>query len=544
MRGEASRRGVLTGGSAAIGAALGAAMVTGCVRPAMAGMLDGADWQRGHLLRDGAFPAPDGPVEELGVVIAGGGVAGLAAGWRFAEAGFEDFALFELEDKAGGNARSGRNGVSAYPLGAHYLPVPNREAGALRHMLRGFGMIVGDLPDGPVYDPYQLCADLEERLLWRGAWQEGLIPRTGLSTAEQEQQRAFEARMAFYRAASGADGRPAFAVPSALSSTDAHFTALDSRSFAEWLDAEGFTAPALRAYLRYCCRDDYGAEPEHVSAWAGIHYFAGRRGWAANGDGDRELTWPEGNGRLVGLMAERVGPRIRAGHSVFRVEALGDGRAEVDLFDHAARRSRRIRARTVILAMPHFVAARVAPRHCSAGGFSYAPWVVANITVSRAPAGKGSPLAWDNVSTASEALGYVVATHQSTGTGAGPNVLTWYMPLSRETPKKAREIMLTRSLERWQDIVKADLLAMNPDLDGAIERIDVWRWGHAMVRPAPGFLGDPARFAARSARPPILFAHSDLSGLSLFEEAHYHGVVAAETALTHLGHVHESLMAT
>lgn len=90
--------------------------------------------------------------------------------------------------------------------------------------------------------------------------------------------------------------------------------------------------------------------------------------------------------------------------------------------------------------------------------------------------------------------------------------------------------------------MRNDLLSMNPELDGAIERIDIWRWGHAMIRPTPGFLADPARLAARASRPPVLFAHSDLSGLSLFEEAHHHGITAAETALTHLGHVYESIV--
>ena len=531
-----SRRQVLAGGTLAAGAmALG-----GCGEEAIAGELGGADWQRGHLLRDRRFPEPQGPVEEIDVLIAGGGAAGLAAGWRLAGAGFDRFTLFELEDRTGGNARNGRNAVSAYPLGAHYLPVPNREAKALRHMLGQFGMMTGERNGVPVYDPYQLCADLEERLLWRGRWQEGLFPNSGVTAADRAQHAAFERRMDEFRKAVGSDGRPAFAIPMAFSSTDPAFRALDGMSFAQWLDGEHFTSPVLRAYLRYCCRDDYGSEPEHVSAWAGIHYFAGRRGWATDGDGDRELTWPEGNGRLVSRMAERIKPHLRPAHSVFRVEPDGDG-ALVDLFDHTARRSRRLRAKAVIMAMPHFVAARVAPGIAGEGAMSYAPWVVANVTVGRHPEGKGVSLAWDNVSTASESLGYVVATHQSEASDGGPTVLTWYLPLSKEKPEEARKIMMTRPLREWQSIIRADLLEMNPDLDGAIERIDVWRWGHAMIRPTPGFLSDPARDAAIAARPPVLFAHSDMSGLSLFEEAHYRGVVAAEAALAHLGLPFESL---
>lgn len=534
---EPTRRQVLK--AAAAGA--GALALPACTPTTFPGTLGGADWRRGHRVRDGGFPAPQGQAVEAAIVIAGGGAAGLAAAWRLKDAGYSDFVLLELEDTIGGNARSGRNAVSAYPLGAHYLPVPNREARALRHMLQGFGMIVGEADGAPVLDPYQLCADLEERLLWRGSWQEGLYPASGLTADDIAQRDRFYREMAEFRQAVGTDGKPAFAIPRAYSSSDPRFTALDAMTFAHWLDGRGFTSPVLRAYLRYCCRDDYGTEPERISAWAGAHYFAGRRGWAAGGDGDRELTWPEGNGRLVSLMGKVVAPHIRSGQSVFSVVREGDSGALVSAFDHAAGVSRQWRARTVIMAMPHFVAARVAPQETVKGALRYAPWVVANVTVNRQPRGRGSALAWDNVSTGSDSLGYVVATHQSGSAGEGPTVLTWYMALSREEPAQARKLMATRPLAEWQRIVADDLLAMNPDLAGAIERIDVWRWGHAMVSPAPGFLSDPARLAAIAAQPPVLFAHSDLSGLSLFEEAHYRGVVAAEAALAHLGHPFESL---
>ena len=189
---ELTRRDALAGTAAAAGALA----LPGCGEQRIPGELGGADLARGHALRDGRFPEPEGAVEEVPLLIAGGGVAGLAAGWTLAEAGFADFRLLELEDAAGGNARSGRNAVSAYPLGAHYLPVPNREANALRHMLTRFGMVTGERDGAPLYDPYQLCADLEERLFWRGEWQEGLYPRTGLSAADIAQREAFSAAMA------------------------------------------------------------------------------------------------------------------------------------------------------------------------------------------------------------------------------------------------------------------------------------------------------------------------------------------------------------
>ncbi|HWU95680.1 MAG TPA: twin-arginine translocation pathway signal protein, partial [Sphingomonas sp.] len=197
------------------------------------------------------------------------------------------------------------------------------------------------------------------------------------------------------------------------------------------------------------------------------------------------------------------------------------------------------RARAAILAMPHFVATRVCPELGDARAFSYAPWLIANVTVDRLPGGRGVPLAWDNVSSTSDSLGYVVATHQGPAAISPASVLTWYLPLSDREPAAARRLLVERSADEWKRIVRDDLLALHPELDDAIGAIELWRWGHAMIRPTPGFL---ARGDSHLPAPPLFLAHSDLSGLSLFEEAHYQGVRAAEGAMTLLHHAHETLL--
>jgi phytoene dehydrogenase-like protein len=384
MKADPIRRAVIAGLGTAGAAALVGFGWKMLKPPPPATALRGADLERGHRLRQGGFPPPS-VTEETAIVIAGGGIAGLAAGWTLAEAGFRNFRLLELEDRVGGNSRSGRNAVSAYPLGAHYLPIPNREAGAVRHLLRRAGALTGEAEGAPVYDPYQLCGDLQERLLWRGRWQEGLIPRTGLTARDQADLEAFHAAMEAFKARVGADGRPAFATPVAYSSRDADLLALDRIGFGDWLRAQGWGSPVLHAYLRYCTRDDYGCEPGQVSAWAGIHYFAGRRGWAAGADGDNVLTWPEGNDRLARFMAAAFPASIRSGRIVHRVARDGEA-VLVDSFDVAAGRTVRTRAAAAILAMPHFVAARVAPGLVPRStSLSYAPWLVANVTVDRLP---------------------------------------------------------------------------------------------------------------------------------------------------------------
>jgi hypothetical protein len=160
--------------------------------------------------------------------------------------------------------------------------------------------------------------------------------------------------------------------------------------------------------------------------------------------------------------------------------------------------------------------------------------MVANVTVRRMPEGRGMTLCWDNVFQDSRSLGYVVATHQGLERTRTETVLTHYWPLTDLPPDEARREALGRSLAEWQALVLADLLRVHPELEGAVASIDICLWGHAMIRPTPGALWGEARAAACVQTPPIFHAHSDMSGMSIFEEANYRGVTAADAALAYL----------
>src|SRR6266446_5358982 len=111
---------------------LPAALAAGCSRsvpplPAE-GSVVGASAAIGHRLRDGFRPVPAADRwEPVGVVIVGGGIAGLSAAWRLRRAGFNDFVVLELEPAAGGTSQSGTLGGIRCPWGAHYLPAPLQE---------------------------------------------------------------------------------------------------------------------------------------------------------------------------------------------------------------------------------------------------------------------------------------------------------------------------------------------------------------------------------------------------------------------------------
>ncbi len=80
-----------------------------------------------------------------------------------------------------------------------------------------------------------------------------------------------------------------------------------------------------------------------------------------------------------------------------------------------------------------------------------------------------------------------------------------------------------------------DLSRPHPEIRELTTQIDIHRHAHAMIRPLPGRLWGGARSGLESGRGAIRFAHADVSGLSLFEEANYRGVLAAERTLARLG---------
>jgi len=542
-----TRRSVLAAGSAAA-----LAVLAGCERrrPAYDGGWTGASAERGHLLRAGPPPAASGALpapaaaRRAGAIVVGGGIAGLGAARALMRAGVDDVRLLELEDAAGGNSRGHLLGGMRCPLGAHYLPTPGESAVEVVELLEALGVRT-TVQGRPAYDERMLCHSPQERLFIDGAWREGLLPPI---EALPEAERA--ATLAAYRAFGAAVGElgaaEAFAMPTARSRWSPALAALDAVPFAAWLDARGLQAPALRWYLDYCCRDDYGAGAAQVSAWAGLHYFASRHGFHAPGsddgpagdDADGVLTWPEGNGWLAERLAAPLGERLLPGRVALRIRE-GRAEVEVDVWNAATGGAERWTAPRVVVATPLFVAARLleTPPPAlleAAGAMRYAPWLVANLQLDAALDDRpGAPPSWDNVPYGSAGLGYVDAMHQSTRSFPGPTVLTAYWALGGNSAAELagqRARLLNEDWRLWADRIVADLAAMHPDLPAKLRRVELMRYGHAMSIPAPGVRSSAALQALAVPQKRIQFAHADLSSYSVFEEALFHGTRAGRAA--------------
>jgi hypothetical protein len=491
----------------------------------------------GHWLRDARqLPQPTESIDTE-VLIAGGGIAGLTASWQLRKRGIHDVLLIPGPERHG-NAAAGRDNQLVFPTGAHYLPLPSMQSRHIREMLADFGVILEKpYEQRPTFDERYVVHAPAARVLYKGSWREDYLPTDDTGPTERAERQRFSAIITQYTNARGSDGLRAFAVPLEYSSADESFRALDRLTFTAWLDSLGLKSPILRWYLDYCCRDDYGRHADEISAWAGLHYFCSRDGGATNAERSAVLTWPQGLAALADQLEHASTSRPWDGAVVARLQATQDGAEALVLVpDGHSWRCARIKARHAIAAMPLFVLKHVLVDP-GRYGFdtsrdipTYAPWLVSNFLLHDFPEEHfGAPLSWDNVVYREPGLGYVVSTHQDIRMSRPERTaFTAYYALSDMQPDEARRWLDNASPSDLTDAAARDLkLAYGWRLPLCMDRVVITVRAHAMAIPRPGFLSSPGRLALRNSRGPIYFAHSDLSGLSLFEEASWWGYRAA-----------------
>jgi protoporphyrinogen oxidase len=490
----------------------------------------------GHAIRDAQMQPPANiPTRYANTVIIGSGAAALSTAWQLSRQGMQDYILLDGAERNGNNRGESQFGVD-YPTGAHYLPLPSPESEHIRKLL-------GDLQlyQHGVYDERALLQVSNERLFYQQHWQNELLPRRD---ADSERFFRFVHQLSNQR---GTDGKRLFTIPLDLSSTDSHWRRLEQITFAHWLQQQGYHSPTLLWYLDYCCRDDYGQGISQVCAWAGLHYFCAR-GNEQNEHGS-VLTWPHG--------LHELSQRIRTFCHLQPLENWPESSQPfkqpysmnafvVSIEEHAQgvrllvctgqQKYFWLEARHAICAMPLYIAAHVI-KNIQQYGFKpeshmpqYAPWIVANFLLrGMPPESRSSRLAWDNILYQGAGLGYVVATHQQIRQGPPAYTsFTAYTALNQDTPANVRRWMLSASPKQIYQRAAAELeqiygLALRQRMLQA--RLSLR--GHAMAVPQPGYLTNQGLQALRSYTGRLQFAHSDLSGYSIFEEACYWGRRAA-----------------
>ena len=538
------RRNVLRASGAALATGVSLAGAGACRKAAPAPQRGDARFigqspDRGHRLRARAhWGASAVSTEKVGTLIVGAGAAGCAAAYALAAAGDRDFVVLELEDALGGTARGGTWPSGRHPMGAHYLPAPGPDCPELVDLLDDLGLVLERDASGRS----TRCSDGSEpapteRHYYRGVWDEGLYPARGETPAEADDWARFADHLRELDDRRDGDGHRMFRLP--LRRGSAELRHLDRISMADYLDQLGIGSWRTRWVIDYACRDDYGTRIEDTSAYAGLHHFLAR-GLEERRDA-YILTFPEGNARLVEGMANKAGleddERLRLAHLVVELDAeagwvqaldfaKGDGEGQL----------RRFEAETIIWAAPRFLLRAVAredPAAAAAAQLSYAPWLVANLELDDAPSGFGAPLSWDNVGTEQDDLGYVVAGHGHARVPGDPVTITFYQAFAVPDAElaRARAELLAGDAGHWERHVLGRLGKLHAELPASVRRIDLHRWGHAMIRPTPGLSFGGPLSELRRPFGRVMPCSTDLSGVPLFEEAFYAGREAAQWAL-------------
>ena len=493
--------------------------------------LTGTNHILGHRLHFPNFPTVTETIK-IPYLIIGGGITGLSAARSFHQKGITDFLLIELEDKIGGNSIGGENTYSKYPLGAHYLPIPNASNTALLKFLEEENIIKGfNEANEPIFDEDQLSFAPQERLFIKNFWQEGLVPTYGLSPEELNEIDRFFELMKNFQVLKGTDDLFVFDLPMQFASNHHSYKYLDNLTMEDWLKQENFSTQPLLEYINYCCRDDYGTGIKQTSAFAGIHYFAARK-HDFKAYQNLVLTWQEGNQRLVNHLAKYVENKHLNQHLVYQIIPKNDF-VEVLVYDEKRDVSKKIIAEKVISCAPQFINQYFFPtRKEFTKQFNYAPWLIATITLNKLPFADGAPLSWDNVIYQGKGLGYVFAQHQSVGQYKSPFVLSYFHSLEGEDLGILRKKMYKMTDDDWKDFILEDLSKAHFNIKDEIVSIEIYRRGHGMISPTKGFLfSDEKEQLKKNINDQIYFAHSDLSGISVFEEAFYQGISVVDEVL-------------
>lgn len=479
-----------------------------------------------HKLRQQQHAAPS-KFRSCELLVIGAGIAGLAC-MRKLSGSTKNIIWIESEQAIGGNSAWKQNSIGKYPLGAHYLPVPDERDAELLQFLTEAGCITAWKDGLPVYNEYHLCQDPEERLFYDGYWQEGLVPSFGIGPEDASEIKRFFEQVNHFKQKKGKDGKDWFCLPIRKCSNDEDARALDNLSFEADLRNRGFSSKALFMYLDYCCKDDYGCRPDQLSAWAGWHYFAARKGRSANASSGDVLTWPEGNGFLVNALLKQCTIQPETGVVALSISAENKSN-KVLIWNSKTAEYELITCSQLVLATPQFVNKKLLPAHANAfRNWDYSPWMVANISLKRVPETKGMPLSWDNVWLGKKSLGYVNAGHQLLNPFESKTILSLYFPLCGDNSKEKRKQAHSYSESDWKKWIADELSYAHPGWEDYCSEIAIHLWGHAMPKPRPGFLTDEAfKQQELLAQHGIVLAHSDLSGLSLFEEAFHAGNEAA-----------------
>lgn len=466
-------------------------------------------------------------------IVVGGGMAGLVAAWKLQRRGVRDIVVLERNDDLGGLCRSDLVGGVTCARASAYASFPfNRE---MADLFLDLGLVANGpglktltgVPQFELQAPY-------DRLFVDGHWvrepfgKEGLA-RLPVSRQVRKDLAALVDRLQELWDWEDARGRSAFDCPVEAASPAEEMRRLDALTVGEYATSRGWGLDMVRL-LDPVLRSAYGIGHERISAWAALDLLSDE--WLPTPPGRGALCHPGGNAFITSRLAQRIDAQaLTTGAFVTRVAQRN---AEVHVGVLRGGEPTTLRARAVVFAAPPFLAPHLVPdlppeRRKAADALEYAPYLVANVAVSRTPAG----LAYSNLLAGDCFVSdFIVADWAGSPSPATappdrPNVLTAYAPLERA--QRAR--LLAAPFDEWQAAILNDLDRCLPGIGETVTGLHLYRWGHAFAVPRRGWVFSPQRQLLKQPLGRIVFAGADVEGIPTVDHAMASGFRAAEEVL-------------
>lgn len=433
--------------------------------------------------------------ERVDVVVIGGGLAGLTAGYNLRDT---SVVVLEKEDAGGGKTRRLQMGAWKRPTGAVYTVAP-------------FGKLV-KMYDELGLKPRRLKAPIHNMWTKDGVLVEWLSKETILKLARGPRERECLARFSAYMS------EFAQKEPVTIPVTDS-----DAAALAE-LDNVSQHAFLEKRFCRraaeigdWHARDVFGAGAKDYSAALGMLYL---------GEEDVDaFSWPGGLGEIGDKMAEALGPALRTGAFVHEISQDADGVRVVYAQDG---RRRELRAKSAVVAVPSMVGLRIIKglskeKRAAMEKVRYSAYTTAALRF-RKPVYKDSFVLW------APGLSFMDITFsggerlEDFADAAEGQVAVAYLPVGPASRRK----LLGSSDKAIEAAIRADLEKVLPGAGKELEEVHIVRWGHAMPIMGPGYL-TKIQPLLRQPEGRLFFAGVDLE-VPAVEGAMFSGIAAADGA--------------
>lgn len=441
-------------------------------------------WGKADYIKDHGWP---GVTEDAPLVIVGGGISGLFAGYLLRD---HKPIILEQAERFGGNSRGESWQGIDYSLGAAYF-MEQEDGSEIKKLFTELG----------VYDKSHSQGDADEPI----GFQNKVIKDFWNGETDPARKADFrKVKKYFEDTFQSQNGLQFPDFPGTSDKMMKYVRSLDRENFIQRVekDLKGPLHPHIRTLIEHYCWSTFGASATEVSAAAGLNSYS-----AEFGTGH---AVPGGNAGIAEMAVNKIlqtvpVSHLRAQSMVYDVRQETGSESMIVTYLNADGERRSIRAKAVIMACPKFVVDRLIDdlepqRQQAIQKLKYRAYMVANVLVNEKPPenfydlylianGKLESTVPD--SARKHRVSDIVLANY---TSPNPNqtVLTMY----RGFPYGGvRHVLLApdsyqKFKQEFEDQIRTEVFPMLGMNTSHIQEVRLTRWGHPLPIPAVGLIND------------------------------------------------------